>query len=341
MNHITPPRRRALAAAAFGLAALATGPALASFTAPRLRTMPSCTWQAGRQRYTGTRADAIARLAAVLQLQPWQLQWLAQSMAQRPEGDDRVHITSAAITGQRHAYHPHITHMHFGPGHLCQRVDRSRWVKADHEAGLVWLVPGTQAGLLLPAVCGNWAIVHLRLQAEGNTSGHGAGRLLEPMPSAAPHSQAGQDLAAWPMASGAADAAAPAAAGNAQGPGLDASKLAPLAVLQLPGADWPASPGIEDAPTWAGAAQPPQDAPTPSPWPTDDAPPITGGGDTWPAMPAWPAWPTPPAPPGLLLPPEPLPPIPEPPASVLAATGLAALLWVVRRRKRLAAAGKP
>lgn len=113
--------------------------------------LPTCEWQAGSNRYTGSASEAVARLNL-----PPQVQNVLTEKMRTHRFDDVVKITDWRIEskGNLNSYAPGIINMNFGSGRLCKTVMRAKWSATQHEEALVYLVEGRAYGWA--AVCGNF-----------------------------------------------------------------------------------------------------------------------------------------------------------------------------------------
>jgi hypothetical protein len=135
-----------------------------------------CEWSnPGYNRYTGTTIQAISQLGLP---QPVVKELQAKVVAKNY--DDQVKIGKSFIQG-KYNYLPDISYMHFGTDRVCKVVTRTKWDWGHEESGLVYCVG--DSCVLIPAVCGNVALINKKPFKTESTGGSGGAetRLSEGM----------------------------------------------------------------------------------------------------------------------------------------------------------------
>lgn len=113
----------------------------------------SCDWRKpGHNPYTGNVPAAVQRYTQM----PQAVRDRLQARMERRAWDDHVLITADRITGQRGDYSD-LREMHFGPGWICHKVDRSKWSMAHKERALIYCDSGWCVAV--PSVCRNVSII--------------------------------------------------------------------------------------------------------------------------------------------------------------------------------------
>jgi hypothetical protein len=280
----------------------AAAPASNSNRAPRNDTLAQCSWdKPGRNPFTGDVVAAIDRYSDI----PTPVRARLKERMQAREYDDMVDIRRDSIKG-KFQYAAAIRDMHFGQDRVCRTVTRGKWAAKTHERGMVYCE--SEHCILVPTVCRNVSRVDRKPELM-------AGDVLKPppaLPPAAPLVGDGRE--------GAAGAAAPATPVTSSFSEAVAGAAVPLwaPVGDVPLGAGTAPSGLVTAPSGGSS-----DVFTPG---ETNFPPILfvpgGGGGGSPVDPGAP----------------PVTPIPEPATWASLISGLALLVLLLRRQRRVLAA---
>jgi hypothetical protein len=274
---------------------------------PKTVNVESCSWNnPGHNPFMGEISSSIDRYQDI----PADVRATLRDRMAKRQFDDWVIIRRDSIAGE-HSYKSEISNMHFGQNSVCRTVNRSKWKDDHQERGLVYCESGHC--ILVPTVCRN--VSQITREEPRKAAGLPVSEApLEFEPPAAGIIPGGEPAAFAPTDATQALAFAPSAGGG--GPlipsfsAINAPFPVPIVMASRgPGAG---SEGLQ------GGPQSPQ---TPS---NSGNGPVSGGGVT----------------PGAGFNNSPPPvvqvtPIPEPSTWMLALGGLAAVVFVSRRRKML------
>lgn len=152
---------------------------LAASTTGSSGALAQCDWdKPGANPFMGDVVAAVDRYHDI----PVQTRVKLKTRMKARGYDDIAVIGRDAITGKA-AYAPEIVDMHFGAGHICRTVTRSKWTSAMQERGLVYCEDGHC--ILVPTVCRNVSRV-TRLAVPLATAADQADSVAAAMPEQAP-----------------------------------------------------------------------------------------------------------------------------------------------------------